>query len=386
MVSTDLAMAAQLHELEIALHHILASRCLAIAGFCILIYDHILTFPQEVELIWKQQRSWVSVFFVLVSQLAFAFLNGVPTFSGQNRYITPLVLIVDVVSIPHVYDKGGLANFLSQTFCVNWYFAESAWNLVAFSLIHALVALRVHAIWGRPRWLSITLALLFVAYFTVTTVGPLLIVFRRSVAVPMDLLLPALIFELFVFVMTNKGSVFQVIKAIEHSKNKVNTPVVRVLYRDGECLTQCDRKSNNIEHEYRYHLLHSNIPVQHVQHDGLAPRSTYSSRSSKYFVLCIVPTMGARLVLNLRGSRREDLMPTNSGKTTSDDHYGYEMSAKISSNRSHNGTPDRSVVFVSRDEVRIGAFSPQDRIQLNQIKSSDRYYRLGSKDSKFHIV
>ncbi|KAF8706615.1 hypothetical protein RHS03_04644, partial [Rhizoctonia solani] len=376
MVSTDLAMAAQLHELEIALHHILASRCLAIAGFCILIYDHILTFPQEVELIWKQQRSWVSVFFVLVSQLAFAFLNGVPTFSGQNRYITPLVLIVDV------YDKGGLANFLSQTFCVNWYFAESAWNLVAFSLIHALVALRVHAIWGRPRWLSITLALLFVAYFTVTTVvGHFLIAFKfeidfaHTVAYnPLFRLcfaevspylwtcwLPALIFELFVFVMT-------VIKAIEHSKNKVNTPVVRVLYRDGII----------------YFIVISLCSMFNMMVWLLAPPTLVAL--SKYFVLCIVPTMGARLVLNLRGSRREDLMPTNSGKTTSDDHYGYEMSAKISSNRSHNGTPDRSVVFVSRDEVRIGAFSPQDRIQLNQIKSSDRYYRLGSKDSKFHIV
>ncbi|QRW25374.1 dephospho-CoA kinase [Rhizoctonia solani] len=363
MVSTDLAMAAQLHELEIALHHILASRCLAIAGFCILIYDHILTFPQEVELIWKQQRSWVSVFFVL------------------NRYITPLVLIVDV------YDKGGLANFLSQTFCVNWYFAESAWNLVAFSLIHALVALRVHAIWGRPRWLSITLALLFVAYFTVTTViafkfeidfahtvayNPL---FRLCFAEVSPYLwtcwLPALIFELFVFVMTslkNKGSVFQVIKAIEHSKNKVNTPVVRVLYRDGII----------------YFIVISLCSMFNMMVWLLAPPTLVAL--SKYFVLCIVPTMGARLVLNLRGSRREDLMPTNSGKTTSDDHYGYEMSAKISSNRSHNGTPDRSVVFVSRDEVRIGAFSPQDRIQLNQIKSSDRYYRLGSKDSKFHIV
>ncbi|KAG8748878.1 hypothetical protein FRC11_011786 [Ceratobasidium sp. 423] len=108
---------------------------------------------------------------------------------------------------------------------------------------------------------------------------------------------------------------------------------------------------------------------------------------SKYFVLCVVPTMGARLILNLRGSRREDLMPTHSGKTTSDDPYAYEMNAKISANRSLNtGTPDRSVVFVSRDEVRVGGLSPQDLIQLNQIKSNDRYYRLGSKDGKLHIV
>ncbi|CAE6426000.1 hypothetical protein RSOLAG1IB_05872 [Rhizoctonia solani AG-1 IB] len=354
MVSADPATAAHaLHELEIALHHILASRCLAIAGFCILIYDHILTFPQEVELIWKQQRSWVSVFFVL------------------NRYITPLVLIVDV------YDKGGLADFLSQSFCVKWYFAESAWNLIAFSLIHALVALRVHAIWGRPRWLSIALSLLFVTYFLVTAViafkfeidyahtvayNPL---FRLCFADVSPHLwtcwLPALIFESFVFIMT-------VIKAIEHSKNKVNTPVVHVLYRDGII----------------YFIVISLCSMFNMMVWLLAPPTLVAL--SKYFVLCVVPTMGARLVLNLRGSRREDLMPTNDARTTSDDQYAYELSAKISSNRSHNGTPDRSVVFVSRDEVRVGALSPQDRIQLNQIKPSERYYRLGSKDGKFHIV
>ncbi|KAJ1306088.1 hypothetical protein OPQ81_010800 [Rhizoctonia solani] len=355
MASADPATVAHaLHELSTALHHIYASRCLAIAGFCILIYDHILTFPQEVELIWKQQRSWVSVFFVL------------------NRYITPLVLIVDI------YDKGGLNDSLPRSFCVGWYFAEAAWNLVAFGLIHALVSLRVHAIWGRPRWLSITLAILFLIYFVVTVViaAKFQIEYADTVAFnPIFKLcfaavsphlwmcwLPALVFECFVFILT-------LIKAIEHSKRKVNTPVVRVLYRDGII----------------YFIVISLCSMFNMMVWLLAPPTLVAL--SKYFVLCVVPTMGARLVLNLRGSRREDLMPTHSGRTTSDDQHAYEMNSKISSNRSfNNGTPDGKVVFVSRDEVRIGSLSPQDRIQLNQIKSSDRYYRLGSKDGKFHIV
>ncbi|CAE6417608.1 unnamed protein product [Rhizoctonia solani] len=372
MASADpAAVAHALHELEMGLHHIFASRCLAsksslvpvrvpvlisllVAGFCILIYDHILTFPQEVELIWKQQRSWVSVLFVL------------------NRYITPLVLIVDV------FDKGGLTDFLPRSFCVNWYFAESTWNLVAFGLIHALVALRVHAIWGRPRWLSITLSILYVIYFvaTATIAFKFQIEYAHTVAYyPIFRLcfaevspyiwscwLPALIFEFFVFVLT-------IIKAVEHSKRNVNTPVVRVLYRDGII----------------YFIVITLCSMFNMMVWLLAPPTLVAL--SKYFVLCVVPTMGARLVLNLRGSRREDLMPTHSGKTTSDEQYAYEMNAKVSASRSHsNGTPDRSVLYVSRDEVRIGAFSPQDRLHLNQIKSNDRYYRLGSKDGKFHIV
>ncbi|CUA67041.1 hypothetical protein RSOLAG22IIIB_02959 [Rhizoctonia solani] len=310
---------ASLHELEISLHHIFASKCLAIAGFCILIYDHLLTFPQEVELVWKQQRSWVSILFVL------------------NRYITPLVLIVDI------YDKGGLANFLPQSFCVNWYFAESAWNLVAFGLIHALVALRVHAIWGRPRWLSITLSVLFVIYFvaTATIAFKFQIDYAHTVAYyPLFRLcfaqvspyiwacwLPALVFESFVFILT-------VIKAVEHSKRKVNTPVVHVLYRDGII----------------YFIVITLCSMFNMMVWLLAPPTLVAL--SKYFVLCVVPTMGSRLVLNLRGSRREDLMPTHSGRTTSDEH-AYEMNAKISASRTpNNATPDPSVIYVSRDEVR----------------------------------
>ncbi|KDN37173.1 hypothetical protein RSAG8_10305, partial [Rhizoctonia solani AG-8 WAC10335] len=354
MASADpAAVAHALHEMELALHHIFASRCLAIAGFCILIYDHILTFPQEVELIWKQQRSWVSVLFVL------------------NRYITPLVLIVDI------YDKGGLADFLPQSFCVNWYFAEAAWNLVAFGIIHALVALRVHAIWGRPRWLSITLSVLFLIYVVATATIAFKFQFEYAHTVAYNSLfrlcfaavspylwacwLPALIFEFVVFVLT-------VIKAVEHSKRKVNTPVIHVLYRDGII----------------YFIIITLCSTFNMMVWLLAPPTLVAL--SKYFVLCVVPTMSARLVLNLRGSRSEDLMPTHSGGTTSDEQYAYEMNAKISANRSNNDTPDRSVVYVSRDEVRIGAFSPQDRIHLNQIKSNDGYYRQGSKDGNFHIV
>ncbi|KAG8681563.1 hypothetical protein FRC08_015552, partial [Ceratobasidium sp. 394] len=83
--------ATALHQVETALVHIFASKCLAIAGACVLVYDHILTFPDEVQLVWKQNWSVVSTLFVL------------------NRYITPLVLVVDI------YDKGGLASFLPRS-------------------------------------------------------------------------------------------------------------------------------------------------------------------------------------------------------------------------------------------------------------------------------
>ncbi|KAF8608376.1 hypothetical protein BDV93DRAFT_519421 [Ceratobasidium sp. AG-I] len=303
------AVADALHHLETAMFHIFASKCLAIAGACILCYDHIVTFPEEVALVWKQKWSLVSTLFVL------------------NRYITPIVVALDI------YDKGGLAKSLSQSFCINWYYGETVWNIVSFGLIHALVALRVHAIWGRPRWLSITLIVLFVIYFVVTAVIAFKFQIEFSGTVAFNPLfklcfaeisphlwtcwLPALVYESILFGLT-------ITKAAEHSKRSINTPILYVLYRDG----------------VMYFVIICCCSLFNMMVWLLAPPTLVAL--SKYFVLSVVPTMGARLVLNLKGARREDLLPT--GRSTSDDP-GFEMHGKISANKSAG---DRLVFSPSR--------------------------------------
>ncbi|QRV78145.1 hypothetical protein RhiJN_06160 [Ceratobasidium sp. AG-Ba] len=85
--------------------HVTASRHFSFAGFVILVYDHLLTFGDEVELIWSQPASVVSVIFVV------------------NRYLAPVVLAIDI------YDKGGLTRHVSRTFCRNWVMVEGYLNL-----------------------------------------------------------------------------------------------------------------------------------------------------------------------------------------------------------------------------------------------------------------
>lgn len=91
--------------------------------------------------------------------------------------------------------------------------------------------------------------------------------------------------------------------------------------------------------------------------------------------------MGARLVLNLRGSDREDVMPTSGGRSTTDDTVAYELHAKgLRMSRPLQG--DRLVFasiragesFVDEEEEERH-LSPQERMRLNQIKSS----RVGGK-------
>ncbi|CAE6417618.1 unnamed protein product [Rhizoctonia solani] len=118
---------------------------LIVVGYALLIYDHILTFTDEIQFIWKAKRSPAVIMFLL------------------NRYITPIVLAIDL------YDKAGIATYASHRFCVTWYFTEAMWYIVSFGMVHALVM----AIWGRPRWIVFLLSSLWLAYFC-TTLGILL--------------------------------------------------------------------------------------------------------------------------------------------------------------------------------------------------------------------
>ncbi|KAG9081033.1 hypothetical protein FRC06_005889 [Ceratobasidium sp. 370] len=208
-----------LREIEVELFHVTVSQYLFIAGACVLVYDHILTFPDEVEYIWKQKLSTVSIMFLV------------------NRYITPLAVALDL------YDKGGRASVISHSFCFGWYYVETVWNILSFVIIHALVAMRVHAMWGKPRWLSITLPVLFLGYFTSATIVTLkftvdaapMVRFEPVIHVCFTTLsphvwtcwIPALLFESFLFALT-------ILKAVEHSKKNLGTPVLYVLYRDGK--------------------------------------------------------------------------------------------------------------------------------------------------------
>lgn len=81
--------------------------------------------------------------------------------------------------------------------------------------------------------------------------------------------------------------------------------------------------------------------------------------------------MGARLVLNLRSSRPEDVMPT--GRSTSDGTGGFGMQGKSGPNRPR----EERVIFDSHGEedfdLQERHLSPQERIRLNQIKSSSDF-------------
>ncbi|KAG8686428.1 hypothetical protein FRC09_014137, partial [Ceratobasidium sp. 395] len=135
---------------------------LSMVGYTAMMYDHALTFTDEVrdlaqvvvtpinlsikvQYVWKAEKTPVTFLFLL------------------NRYVTPIVLAIDL------YDKGGISSFTSERFCIVWYYTEAVWYLCSFGITHALVAMRVAAIWGRPRWIVVLLISLWLGYFSITS-------------------------------------------------------------------------------------------------------------------------------------------------------------------------------------------------------------------------
>ncbi|KAG9007562.1 hypothetical protein FRB93_007598 [Tulasnella sp. JGI-2019a] len=81
---------ALIDSLPVVASDLQASRYLSVAGFAILIHDHLITLLDEVELVWRSPLSKVSVLFLI------------------NRYAVPVIMVVDL------YEKGGFAHNLPQ--------------------------------------------------------------------------------------------------------------------------------------------------------------------------------------------------------------------------------------------------------------------------------
>ncbi|KAG8714808.1 hypothetical protein FRC09_017223 [Ceratobasidium sp. 395] len=332
------AFQAALHELEIALGHVNTSRYMGVAGYTLLIYDHVLTFSGEVELVWKADKRNVVTWLFLV-----------------NRYLVPIVLGIDL------YDKGGLASRLTKKFCQRWFVIEGYINVLSFAAVHALVAMRVNAVWGRRKWVTTllwasgslyilgTLAIISPGLFQVLDQVSFLrgpsnanLNVARSKVEPNPIFnvcfgtitsyfwtvwIPPITFEAIIFTLT-------VIKAIEHRHKNIKTPVAYTLYRDG----------------FLYFVVISLCSIFPLIVWLAGPPTLVAM--PKYFTMAVVNVMGFRLVLNLRGLRGDRVMASSGGVTTDDMELNEVKGSQ--NNPSHHGRgtlspgPQPPMVIVSR--------------------------------------
>jgi len=253
--------------LEILAAHGAAVNAMTLAGFTLLIYDHVLTFSDEVNYIWNARQGLVSVIFLL------------------NRYIVPLVLAVDI------YETMGLSSGpTSVLFCKVWTVVQSYITIASFMSIHAIVAWRLYALHGGQAWIRRTLwvaAILYVSSSTAIITASLIPIIsdlrpyhHECVGtIPTYLWtawLPSVVFETLLFGLT-------VVAMLRQEQRRSFSTLSLLLYRDGMlyfvAVTICSLFSLLVWALAGPSLI------------GLA----------RYFALAMVNLAGSRLVLNLKG-------------------------------------------------------------------------------------
>ncbi|KAG2340182.1 hypothetical protein BDR05DRAFT_890453, partial [Suillus weaverae] len=114
-----------------------------IVGFTILVWDHIVTSADEIELIWQRPKSTIVYLFLL------------------NRYLTPLVFIVNLVGEYLAFD-------LQFHLCQHFVRYEGATTAVGIEIAGLMMLLRVIAIY-KHQWAAIAPAVfLLLAWIAVT--------------------------------------------------------------------------------------------------------------------------------------------------------------------------------------------------------------------------
>ncbi|KAH8119509.1 hypothetical protein DFH11DRAFT_1500977 [Phellopilus nigrolimitatus] len=123
-----------------------ATRYLNGIGLVIMLYDHILTFGDEVRFVWHAKPSFAKKAFL------------------ANRYLVPAVLI-GVANVMNRFDDNSV---ITDTTCRNFFTFSSLLGVISIGIGNVLVLLRVINLWERNRVKSIFMMMGFLISFFAT--------------------------------------------------------------------------------------------------------------------------------------------------------------------------------------------------------------------------
>ncbi|KAJ6464360.1 hypothetical protein C8R45DRAFT_1023812 [Mycena sanguinolenta] len=184
-----------LHSIVVGLQNVVTSRYVSVAGYVVLLYDHLLTLDDEVEYIWRANNTVAKILFLILRYLVPLFLTG----EAITRSGLAVVPMSDVVRRSY--------GFIHPSVYA---------GLVSIAISNFLVLLRIwttlprgHLLVVRSLWFFIVMQLVGLAVTTwvITNMIPVLY-FDASVGFcsfsskpkVAGLWIPGLIFEVVVFV------------------------------------------------------------------------------------------------------------------------------------------------------------------------------------------
>ncbi|KIO15407.1 hypothetical protein M407DRAFT_35026 [Tulasnella calospora MUT 4182] len=122
------------HEnIPITLSHLQTVRYITVAALAFNLWDFLISFSDEICLVWVAPLSWVKCLFLL------------------NRYLGPSILVVNVSVLS---TKG-----VTESVCRNWFRLEGWGGLVVVVVVQVILVLRVTALYGRHVIVNRVLAL-----------------------------------------------------------------------------------------------------------------------------------------------------------------------------------------------------------------------------------
>jgi len=125
--------------------HLLAAKYFQLAPFVVLVYEHMLTFGEEVERIWKQKFTGASFLFLV------------------NRYGTLLQFIVIIVAFQDP-QWTGLA-------CSRFVAFEGSTTIALIAVCELIMILRIYALYRRSNRILLFLGTLWIAQITISSIG-----------------------------------------------------------------------------------------------------------------------------------------------------------------------------------------------------------------------
>lgn len=118
--------------------NVYASRYASIAGYVLMLYDHILTFDEEVRFIWAAPWTLPKTLFLII------------------RYFVPAFVLI------HLCQLTGLSTF-SDTFCKVWFNVSASMGIITIAIGNFLALMHIWNLWDRDGRLMISTSCLFVA-------------------------------------------------------------------------------------------------------------------------------------------------------------------------------------------------------------------------------
>jgi hypothetical protein len=110
-------------EIDNDIRNAVITKCVGVASFTALVWDHIITFSDEVEYVWKGAKGW-GVYLFLV-----------------NRYLIPLSFMVNLWAY--------FRTDWSKQSCYNFVRYEGSMTMIGISIVFLMMMLRIRALYAR---------------------------------------------------------------------------------------------------------------------------------------------------------------------------------------------------------------------------------------------